>query len=62
MFTDDIDSAFLGGFKVAQRVFGVGETAGETNGKERGVVVDDVGVGERSEVCGGALKTCQPKM
>ena len=54
MFTDDVDGAFLGGSKVAQRVFGVGEPAGEANGEERWIVVDDVGVGERSEVCGGA--------
>ena len=54
MFADDVDGAFLGGFQVAQRVFGVGETAGEANGEERWIVVDNVGVGERSEVCGRA--------
>ena len=54
MFADDVDGAFFGRFKVAQRVFGVGEAACEADGEERGVVVDDTGVGEGSEVCGGA--------
>ena len=54
MFADDVDGAFFGSFKVAQRVFGIREAACETNGEERWIVVYDVGVGERSEVCRGA--------
>lgn len=51
MFADDVDGAFFGRFEVAQRVFGVGETACEADGEERWIVVYDVGVGEGSEVC-----------
>lgn len=51
MFADDVDGAFSGSFKVAQRVFGVGEAACEANSEERWVVVYDVGVGEGREVC-----------
>lgn len=54
MFADDVDSAFFGSFKVAQRVFGVGEAACKANGEERWVVVYDVGVGKGSEICRGA--------
>ena len=48
---DDVDGAFLGGGEVSERVFGVGEAAGETDGEKGGVVVYDLGVGERREVC-----------
>lgn len=61
MLADDVDGAFFGSFKVAQRVFGVGEAAGEANGEERWVVVYDIGVGEGSKVCRGALGMCQPE-
>lgn len=54
MLADDVDGAFFGGFEVAQSVFGVGEAAGEADGEEGRVVVDDVGVGEGSKVRGGA--------
>ena len=54
MFANDVDGAFFRTFEVAQRVFGVGEAARETDGEERRVVVDDVGVREGSEVRGGA--------
>ena len=54
VFADDVDGAFFGRFQIAQRVFGVGEAACEADGEERGVVVYDVGVGEGSEVGGGA--------
>ena len=54
MFADYVDGAFFGRGEVAEGVFGVGEAAGETNGEEWGVVVDDLGVGEGSEVCGGS--------
>ena len=54
MFTDDVDGAFFRRFEVSQRVFGVGEAACKADGEEGRVVVDDVGVGEGSEVGGGA--------
>lgn len=54
MFANDVDGAFFGTFKVAQRVFGVGEAAREANGEERWVMVYDIGVGEGSEVRRGA--------
>ena len=54
VFADDVYGAFLGGLEVAQRIFGVGEAACEADGEERGVVVDDVGVGEGGKIGGGA--------
>lgn len=50
VFADDVDGAFFGRFKVAQRVLGVGEAAREADGEEGWVVVDDHGVGEGGEV------------
>ena len=61
MFADDVDGAFFRGFEVAQRVFGVGEAARETDGEEGRVVVDDVGIREGSEVRGGGWQPCQPE-
>lgn len=52
MFADDVDGTFLGIYKVAQSVLGVGKAAREANGEDRWVVGYDVGVGEGSEVCG----------
>ena len=54
MLGDDVDDAFACFGEVAEGIFGVGEAAGETDGEDRGVVVDDVGVGEGGQVCGGA--------
>ena len=54
VFANDVDGAFFRRLKVAQRVFGVGKAACEADGEEWGVVVYDVGVGEGSEICGGA--------
>lgn len=54
MFADDVDGALLRGGKVAQRVLCVGEAAGDADGEEGRVVVDDIGVGEGGEVGGGA--------
>ena len=53
MLADDVDGAFFSSFEVAQRIFGVGKATCEANGKERRVVVYDVGVGEGGEVCRG---------
>ena len=49
---DDVDGALAGGEEVPQGVFGVGEAAGESDGEDGGVVVDDLGVGEWGEVGG----------
>lgn len=54
MLGDEVDGAFARGGQVAQGVLCVCEAAGEADSEERGVVVDDLGVGVRGEVCGGA--------
>ena len=46
MFGDKVDSAFTRCGQVTQGVLCVCEAAGEPDGEERGVVVDDLGVGE----------------
>lgn len=54
MLADDVDGAFLCLREVAQRVFSIGEAAGETDGEEGWVMIDDLGVGEGGQVCGCA--------
>ena len=56
MLRDYVDGAFMGGNEVGEGVFGVGETAGESDGEERGVVVYEGGVGEGREVGGLACE------
>lgn len=59
VFGDYVDSAFFCGGEVAEGVFGVGKAARETDGEERRVVVDYLGIGKGGEVRGIAWKTCQ---
>jgi len=56
VFRDDVDGAFFRGFEVTEGVFGVGEAACETDYEEWWVMVYYLGVGEGSEVCGGAWR------
>ena len=54
MLTDDVEGAFACQGQVAEGVLGVREGSGEADCEERGVVVDDVGVGERGKIGGCA--------
>ena len=50
MLRDHVDRALLGFFQIAERVLGVGEATRETHSEERGVVIDDLGVGEGGKI------------
>lgn len=52
MLADDVDGAFARGDQIAKCIFCVGITAGDTDGEERGIVANDVRVGEGREVGG----------
>lgn len=50
MFRYYVDGALFRGSKVPEGVFGVGEAASESDGKERRVMVYDLSIGEGGEI------------
>ena len=56
MLGDDVDDALARFAQVAQTVFGVVEAACVADDEDRGVMVDDLGVGEGGQVCAAAYE------
>ena len=50
MLADDVDGTLACGDQIKQCVFCMGEAAGDTDGEERGIVADEVSVGEGREI------------
>ena len=53
VLADDVEGALARGGEIAERVLWSRKPAGEPEGKERGLVVDEGKVGEGGEVGGG---------